>query len=86
MDGQQLFGDADLFANYGIPMNPTDSTLPPELQDRLRNQNDTSPNPTTGSELISYQQQQTPIDFTDFLNLEDHDLTLNTPGSLAKET
>lgn len=64
-------------------MNPTDTTNIPGLEDpRQRTQNDASPNPiTTGNELISYNQQQqqpieqqSPIDFTDFLNLDDSQL------------
>lgn len=80
----QLFNDNDVFTNYGIPMNPTDPTTIQGLEDqRQRAQNDASPNPATGSELISYQQGQTPIDFTDFLNLDDSNLNINTAGSLA---
>lgn len=60
-------------------MNPTDTTNIPGLEEqRQRTQNDASPNPiTTGNELISYNQQpieQNPIDFTDFLNLDDSQL------------
>lgn len=57
-------------------MNPTDTTNIPGLAERQRDQNDASANNVTGSELISYNQpdQQTPIDFTDFLNLDDTQL------------
>lgn len=57
-------------------MNPTDTTNIPGLVERQRDQNDASANNVTGSELISYNQpdQQTPIDFTDFLNLDDSQL------------
>lgn len=65
-----MFGDNDIFQQYGIPMNPTDTTIP-ELVERDRAQNDAAS--TTGSELISY---QTPIDFTDFLNLDDSQLNM----------
>lgn len=61
-------------------MNPTDNTIQ-GMEDRHRAQNDAT-TPATGSELISYQQGQTPIDFTDFLNLDDSNLNLNTTGSL----
>lgn len=96
---QQLFGDNDVFQQYGIPMNPTDNTaIPPGLDDRQRQQNEGSANVTSaaatsvgnvgpqnsiaGNELISYQQQQ-PIDFTDFLNIDDNDLALNASGSFV---
>lgn len=88
---KQLFGDNDIFQQYGIPMNPTDNTSVPELMNRQRGQNDASPNPqvttAAGSELISYQPSQTPIDFTDFLNLEDDQQlnALNAPGSFANK-
>lgn len=83
-----MFGDNDVFQQYGIPMNPSDNTA--ELMNRQRDQNDASPNPgmqttTTGSELMSYQPAQTPIDFTDFLNLEEDQMNaLNAPGSLTE--
>lgn len=71
-------------------MNPTDNTTIPGLDDRQRQQNDGSTNTTasgaggvTGGELISYQQGQQPIDFTDFLNIDDNDLALNASGSFA---
>lgn len=95
---QQLFGDNDVFQQYGIPMNPTDNTaITPGLDDRQRQQNDGSANTTAaaaidsgcaqnsvaGNELISYQQVQQPIDFTDFLNIDDNDLALNASGSFA---
>lgn len=87
---KQLFGENDVYQQFGIPMNPTDNTALPELMNRQRGQNDASPNPTTtatGSELISYQQSQTPMDFTDFLNLEDEQLNaLNAPGLSETET
>lgn len=42
---------------------------------------------TTGSELISYQPSQTPIDFTDFLNLEEDQMNaMNASGSLENQT
>lgn len=85
----QLFGDSnpDIFQQYGIPMNPTDTTQMPGMDDRQRTQDDGSSQTqaATGSELISYQQAQTPIDFTDFLNLEDNDLAMNASGSLVKD-
>lgn len=90
---QQLFGDADVFQQYGIPMNPADNTTIPGLDDRQRQQNDGASNTATsgggagnvqnsitGNELISYQQ---PIDFTDFLNIDENDLALNASGSFA---
>lgn len=92
---QQLFGDADVFQQYGIPMNPADNTTIPGLDDRQRQQNDGASNTSTsgsgsgagnvqnsitGNELISYQQ---PIDFTDFLNIDENDLALNASGSFA---
>lgn len=98
---QQLFGDNDVFQQYGIPMNPTDNTaIPPGLDDRQRQQIDGSANATTtaiggsgsdgtqqnstaGNELISYQQVQQPIDFTDFLNIDENDLALNASGSFV---
>lgn len=101
---RQLFSDNDVFQQYGIPMNPTDTTNIPELMDRQRAQNDASPIPTTaaaaavsaaaavaatptGSEVMSYQPTQTPIDFTDFLNLEDEQLNAlnDASGSLENK-
>lgn len=83
----QLFGDsnADIFQQYGIPMNPTDATQMPGMDDRQRSQNDNSAQTQTGSELMSYQQVQTPIDFTEFLNLDDNDLAMNASGSFVKD-
>lgn len=81
-----MFGENDVFQQYGIPMNPTDTTTIPGLEEqRQRNQNDgtsmNSPN-CTGSELIQFNQPgQNTIDFTDFLNLDDSQLT---SGSLTK--
>lgn len=67
-------------------MNPTDTTNNPGMDDRNRaGQNDGTSNAATGSELISYQQGQTPIDFTDFLNLDDSNLNINTTGSLEEK-
>lgn len=89
---QQLFGDNDVFQQYGIPMNPTDNTtIPTGLDDRQRQQNDGSANTVglqnsiAGNELISYQHGQQPIDFTDFLNIDDNDLALNASGSFVKD-
>lgn len=84
----QLFGDNDIFQQYGIPMNPTDATSIPGMDERQRSQNDTSPHPqaATGSELMSYQGVQQPIDFTDFLNLDENELAMNAPGSLATDS
>lgn len=78
---EQLFGDNDIFQQYGIPMNPTDTTTIPGMEDRQRGQNASG---SAGSQLISYQQGQQPIDFTDFLNLDDNDLALNA-GSFSNE-
>lgn len=81
---QQLFTDQEIFdAAYNIQMNPS---LQLENND-AQNANDTQNATNSRSELISYQPVQqttstTPIDFTEFLNLDD---TLNTPqptGSL----
>lgn len=60
-------------------MNPSD--IDPNRQDR--NQNNTPSATTSGSELISYQPTQNPIDFTEFLNIEDDQslLTSNQTGS-----
>lgn len=81
----QLFGDNDVFQQYGIPMSPTDAVIP-GLEERQRNQNDdASASSATGSQqLISYQHGQNPIDFTDFLNLDENQLTA-TSGSLTSE-
>lgn len=84
---QQLFGDNDVFQSFGIPMNPADTTA---MEERQRQQNDGSSNAgnssITGSELISYQPGvQQPIDFTDFLNIDDNDLTMNASGSFVKD-
>lgn len=83
---QQLFTDQEIFdAAYNISMNP--SLQPPENNDLVNANNTTNPS-NSGSELMNYQQTQpattstVPIDFTEFLNLDD---TLNTPqptGSL----
>lgn len=86
---QQLFGENDVFQAYGIPMNPTDTTtmpVMPGMEDRQRQQNqdgssNAANNSITGSELISYQQ---PIDFTDFLNIDDNDV-LSPSGSFVKD-
>lgn len=67
-------------------MNPTDTTTMPGMEDRQRVQNESSSQAATGSELISYQQVQQPIDFTDFLNLDDNELAMNASGSLVKDT
>lgn len=72
-------------------MNLTDNTsIPAELMDRQRVQNDGNASSTTaiGSELMSYQPSQQTIDFTDFLNLEDDQLAtgMNAPGSLQNQT
>lgn len=71
-------------------MNPADTTTMPGIENRQRQQNDGSSNVAnnsiTGSELISYQQPgQQPIDFTDFLNIDDNDLTMNASGSFEKD-
>lgn len=77
-------------------MNPTDNTsIPSEMDDqRQRQQIDGTSNTAgvqnsiTGNELISYQQGQQPIDFTDFLNIDDNDLALNAlnaSGSFVKD-
>lgn len=58
----QLFGDMDVLPNYGIPMNP-DLQLNTGGTDLDQN--------TAGSELISYQPNLSPIDFTDFLNIDE---------------
>lgn len=46
----------------------------------LQNVNDLDREPTdpSGSELISYQPNISPIDFTDFLNIEDEPSALNS--------
>lgn len=66
-------------------MNPTDTTTMPGMEDRQRAQNDSTQQTATGSELISYQQGQQPIDFTDFLNLDDNELAMNASGSLVNK-
>lgn len=54
-------------------MNPTDTTLMPKQQNER--------NEPSGSELIAYQTNQTPIDFTEFLNIDDEPiLNINTNG------
>lgn len=50
----------DVLPNYGIPMNPD---LQPSGADLDQS--------TAGSELISYQPNLSPIDFTDFLNIDE---------------
>lgn len=60
----QLFGDLDVLPNYGIPMNP-------DLQSGDENVS------AAGSELMNYQQ---PIDFTDFLNIDDPATNENANG------
>lgn len=74
---QQLFGDNDVFQSYGIPMNPTDTTTMPGMEDRQRQQSQDAAN----NSLISYQQ---PIDFTDFLNIDENDV-LSASGSCVKD-
>lgn len=89
----------DVFQQYGIPMNPTDNTaIPPGLDDRQRQQlqqqqqnadgssntgGGAQQNSITGNELISYQPGHQPIDFTDFLNIDENDLALNASGSFV---
>lgn len=83
---QQLFTDQEIFdAAYNISMNPT---LHPSENSELANANNTTNPSNSGSELMNYQPtlpsttSAVPIDFTEFLNLDD---TLNTPqptGSL----
>lgn len=67
-------------------MNPSDASNLPNIQGmdgRDRSQNEAAA--TSDSALISYQPSQTPIDFTEFLNLEDNQLPLNESGSLDKQ-
>lgn len=83
----QLFCDTDVFQQYGIPMNPTDSTTPasmPGIANKSANQSD---HEVSGSELISYQPSATPIDFTEFLNIDDEEplMTANGEGECALE-
>lgn len=66
----QLFGDIDVLQNFSIPMNP-------DLQN-VNDLVDREPADASGSELISYQPNISPIDFTDFLNIEDEPSALNT--------
>lgn len=62
-------------------MNPTDSTTPATtmqgISNKSANQNDAT-NQISGSELISYQPTTTPIDFTEFLNIDDDEQPLMT--------
>lgn len=73
----QLFGDIDVLQNYSIPMNPELQNVT-DLMDR--EQTDAS-----GSELIQYQ-PTTPIDFTDFLNIEDEPTASNSIANANGET
>lgn len=84
---KQLFGE-EIYNNpaYNTSMNATPQTIGMEN----RNNSDDNANAatnlsTTGSELMNYQQPQTPIDFTDFLNLDDNQLSLNATESGALE-
>lgn len=54
-------------------MNPND----PNLSGKQGNRNQ---NEASGSELISYQPNTTPIDFTEFLNIDDDQSLLNLNG------
>lgn len=67
----QLFGDMDVLPNYGIPMNPD---LQPNTGGSDLDQN------AAGSELISYQPNLSPIDFTDFLNIDEPTAPVNSNG------
>lgn len=64
-------------------MNPTDATIIGGLDNRDRSQE----NPATSSDsaLMSYQPAQTPIDFTEFLNLDANPVAMNDPGSLDSD-
>lgn len=66
-----LFGDIDVLQNFSIPMNP-------DLQQNVNDLVDREPADASGSELISYQPNISPIDFTDFLNIEDEPSALNS--------
>lgn len=66
-------------------MNPSDQLNMGELDARQRGQNNATPATSQDSALISYQPSQTPIDFTEFLNLEDNQVPLNEAGSLDDE-
>lgn len=59
-------------------MNPSD----PGGGDRTQRGQTNEASAASGSELISYQPTQTPIDFTEFLNIDDDQplLTLNQTG------
>lgn len=64
-------------------MNPTDATIIDGMDNRNRGQE----NPATSSDsaLMSYQEAQTPIDFTEFLNLDANPVSMNDAGSLDSE-
>lgn len=64
-------------------MNPIDATVAGGLDNRDRSQE--NPATTSDSALISYQPTQTPIDFTEFLNLDENPISLNEAGSLDSE-
>lgn len=67
----QLFGDTDVFQQYGIPVNPTDTTTSATVPGIANKSANKTENQISGSELISYQPTATPIDFTEFLNIDD---------------
>lgn len=78
----QLFSDTDVFQQYGIPMNPTDSTTPATLAGIADKSTNQSENQISGSELISYQPNATPIDFTEFLNIDDEQSLMTVNGEV----
>lgn len=67
----------DVLPNYGIPMNPSE----------LQNSNDVNAPTTSSGQLISYNNNPNnivqPIDFTDFLNIDDSS-TANDDGELLQ--
>lgn len=62
-------------------MNPTNAPI--GGPDQGRSQED--PATSSDSALMSYQPAQTPIDFTEFLNLDANPVSMNDTGSLDSE-
>lgn len=61
-------------------MNPTDSTTPATMQGIAEKSANHADNQVSGSKLISYQPAATPIDFTEFLNIDDEQPLMTANG------
>lgn len=61
-------------------MNPTDSTTPATMAGIAEKSASQNENQISGSELISYQPNATPIDFTEFLNIDDEQPLMTVNG------